>query len=165
MTCGRSLGDASVITLRSRIDIKVTRMNIRGATMGSIGGYVFTTYIKDKSILAFKTLFRERMRLLSQTDGKLQLYGKLKREYKYEKFLDVGYMRAKSLLKLRMSLHNFPIERGRYANPAVLRHDRICQFCRSDSVGDKFHLNTRQPYEQIHRILNNYMMPLYLYNQ
>ena len=43
MPYGRSLGDASVITLRSRIYIKVTRMNIRGATMGSIGGYVFTT--------------------------------------------------------------------------------------------------------------------------
>ena len=97
-------------------------------------------YIKDKSILALKTLFRERMRLLSQTYCKLQLYGKLKREYKYEKFLDLGYMRAKSLLKLRMSLHNFPIERGRYANPAVPRHDRICQFCRSDSVGDEFHV-------------------------
>ena len=121
-------------------------------------------YIKDKSILALKTLFRERMRLLSQTDGKLQLYGKLKREYKYEKFLDVGYMRAKSLLKLRKSLHNFPIERGRYANPAVPRHDRICQFCRSDSVGDEFHVlmlcqhdslkNTRTKYMKLIKMAN-----------
>ena len=43
MPCGRGLGNASVITLRSRLDIKVTRTNIREATMGSIGGYVFTT--------------------------------------------------------------------------------------------------------------------------
>ena len=41
--CGRGLGNASVITLRWRLDIKVTRTNIREATMGSIGGYVFTT--------------------------------------------------------------------------------------------------------------------------
>ena len=45
MPCGRGLGNASVITLRSRLDIKVTRTNIREATMGSIGGYVFTTQI------------------------------------------------------------------------------------------------------------------------
>ena len=52
MPCGRSLGDASVITLRSRIYIKVTRMNIRGggATMGSIGGYVFTTILLGHEI-------------------------------------------------------------------------------------------------------------------
>ena len=43
MPCGRGLGNASVITLRSRLDIKVTRTNIREATMGSIGGCVFTT--------------------------------------------------------------------------------------------------------------------------
>ena len=43
MPCGRGLGNTSVITLRSCLDIKVKCTNIREATMGSIGGYVFTT--------------------------------------------------------------------------------------------------------------------------
>ena len=97
------------------------------------------------------------MRLLSQTDGKLQLYGKLKGEYKYEKLLDVGYMRAKSLLKLRMSLHNFPIERGRYANPAVPLHDRICKFCGSDSVGVEFYVLMLCQHDSLKNIGTKYM--------
>ena len=65
---------------------------------------------------------------------------RLKREHMHKKLMDVGYMRAKSLLKLRTSLHICPIERGRYANSAAPRQDRICQLRSSDSVRDEFHV-------------------------
>ena len=44
----------------------------------------------------------------------------------------------KAFTKLRMSAHNFDIERGRKSN--IPRHLRFCRACKSSSIGDEFHV-------------------------
>ena len=55
-------------------------------------------------------------------------YGKVKRQYSYETYLD--YYDLRSLVKFRMLIHGFPIERGRYNKPKTPRNERLCLFCR-----------------------------------
>ena len=45
--------------------------------------------VKEKSIACFQDLFLRKINLEIEQDTKLSLYGILKRNYKYEKYLDM----------------------------------------------------------------------------
>ena len=51
---------------------------------------------------------------LGESDSKLMLYGKVKRQCSYETYLDSDCHDLRSLIKFRMSIHGFPIKRGIY---------------------------------------------------
>ena len=78
--------------------------------------------IKMKSLNKFKCLFENHVRYLGETDSKLMLYGKVKRQYSHETYLDSDCYDLRSLVKFRMSIHGFPIERGRYHKPKTPRN-------------------------------------------
>ena len=77
--------------------------------------------IKMKSLNKFKCLFENPVRSLGETDSKLMVYGKVKRQYSYETYLDCYDLR--SSVKFRMPLHGFPIERGRNNKPKTPRNE------------------------------------------
>ena len=61
--------------------------------------------IKMKSLNKFKCLFENNVRSLGETDSKLMLYGKVKRQYSYETYLDSDCYDLRSLVKFRMSIY------------------------------------------------------------
>ncbi|KXJ06071.1 NSFL1 cofactor p47 [Exaiptasia diaphana] len=71
--------------------------------------------------------------------GKLRTYCKIKRNFKFENYLDnVSNVRHRIAgTKLRVSAHKLPVESGRYQKIAY--DDRKCTLCGSNSVGDEFH--------------------------
>ena len=83
--------------------------------------------------------FENHVRSLGETDSKLMLYGKVKRQYLYVTYLDSDCYDLRSLVKFRMSIHGFPIERGRYNKPKTPRNGRLCLFCRK-CIGDENHV-------------------------
>ena len=80
--------------------------------------------IKMKSFNKFKCLFENHVRSLGETDYKLMLYGKVKRQYSYETYLDSDCYDLRYLVKFKMSIHGFPIERGRYNKPKIRKSIR-----------------------------------------
>ena len=95
--------------------------------------------VKEKSIACFQDLFLRKINLEIEQDTKLSLYGILKRNYKYEKYLDMTCENISEFTKFRMSTHWLPIERGRYENPKIPREERLCYFCKSE-VGTEYHV-------------------------
>ena len=75
-------------------------------------------------------------------EGKLRFYFQYKRAYKHEEYLQcLGREDRKAVSKLRLSSHNFPIEQMRYQNTEP--HERKCQICPMDEVGDEIHYLTK----------------------
>jgi len=54
-----------------------------------------------------------------------------------------NFEHRKFLSKLRLSAHDFPIEKLRKQN--VPRHKRYCEKCKSSDIGDEFHYLMRCP--------------------
>jgi hypothetical protein len=70
---------------------------------------------------------------------KCVLYRTYKEDFGLEKYLSVLPMSLRMpLCKFRTSNHKLPIERGRYNN--TLRHQRVCNLCELDKLGDEYHL-------------------------
>ena len=67
-----------------------------------------------KTLNKCKCIFDNHVRSPGETDSKLMLYSKVKRQYSYEiyKYLDSDCYDLRSLVKFRMSLQGSPIERG-----------------------------------------------------
>ena len=103
--------------------------------------FYFITYkdmvikLKLNQSNTFKCLFENHVRSLGEPDSKLMLYSKVKRQYS-----DCHDLR--SLVKFRMSIHGFPIERDRYSpRAAIAPHapppppgpPRVVSFCSGNS--------------------------------
>ena len=87
---------------------------------------------------------------------KLSFYNSVKEKFGCEPYIDMckGFTRRSSTTKLRISAHNFEIERGRYSNTP--REKRFCPWCRINKnlevVEDEHHaLNTCELYSK-HRL-------------
>lgn len=91
---------------------------------------------------------------LVTSQPKLDSYVLYKKDFKYEKYLDIvsnDYMR-KEMSRLRLSSHSLLIETGRYNN--VVRNLRLCKCCNLNVVESEFHFmlccplyrNLRQKY-------------------
>ena len=82
---------------------------------------------------------------LQKEGGKLVTYKTIKKEFKYEEYLDVLQKNEQTeLTRLRVSNHFLNIETGRYKKPFVPREERLCNLCR-DSIEDEFHFLCRCP--------------------
>ena len=67
-------------------------------------------------------------------------YRIFKTSLNFERYLfDLPYKYRKCMLKLRTSNHKLPIEIGRYDNVHVPRHERYCDMCNINALGDEFH--------------------------
>ena len=53
--------------------------------------------------------------------------------------LPMGISKLRALVQFRLGSHTLPIEQGRFARPAVLRHLRRCTVCDTQAVGDELH--------------------------
>ena len=73
-----------------------------------------------------------------QESNKCITYRTIKDTFEFENYL---YVIPKPwcvyIAKFRLSSHKLPIETGRYTN--ILREERLCKKCNSNSIGDEFH--------------------------
>lgn len=73
-------------------------------------------------------------------NSRLWLYSLLKKDFKYEKYLDETCHNRQELTKFRLSLHWLPIERLRYNKTKIDRKLRICPLCKGNNIiGDEIH--------------------------
>ena len=83
-------------------------------------------------------------RLSSVENRKLAFFSQYKKTFKFEQYLDMipRHVR-KYTTQLRTSSHAFPIETLRYTKPKTEAHERKCNICNNDEVGDELHYLTR----------------------
>ena len=55
-----------------------------------------------------------------------------------------------------MSIHGFPIERGRYNKPKTPRNERLCLFCRK-CIGDENHVMMECDHDILKKIRDYYI--------
>ena len=73
-----------------------------------------------------------------QTSRKSLFYRIIKREFKFEPYLDLLTNRPRKLLtKFRTSNHKLPVETGRWNNTPF--EDRTCPRCATNFIGDEYH--------------------------
>ena len=53
--------------------------------------------------------------------------------------LPMGFITLRALVRCRLGSHALPIEQGRFARLALLRHLRRCTVCGTHAVGDELH--------------------------
>ena len=61
----------------------------------------------------------------------------LRFELYYE--LPMGISKLRALVQFRLGSHTLPVEQGRFARPALLRHLCRCTVCDTQAVGDELH--------------------------
>lgn len=100
-------------------------------------------FIQRKLIKDYKS-FWEKERVDRMQEGKLDTYFSIKRNFGMEKYLILDtFSHRKALCQLRISAHNLSIESGRYTkNKSIPRDQRICKYCKSNSVESEFHFLT-----------------------
>ena len=81
---------------------------------------------------------------ISQSGGKLRLYGTFKHEFELEKYLLQIKSKEKRqyVTRLRVSAHNLYIEKGRYSRPKIPADQRFCHSCNNQSIDDEIHFVT-----------------------
>lgn len=123
--------------------------------------------VKKYLIKCFKT-FWYKQREGKSTDGKLDTYFSIKKEFNAEPYLMLETFHVrKAISKLRLSAHNLLIETGRYAKPRSLpRSERICKHCNFNCIENEFHFLSRcslyeteraKLYNQVHHKNNNFI--------
>ena len=74
----------------------------------------------------------------SKTDTKLDFYKNIKKQFSFEKYLDIMKKELRiPLTCIRLSNHHFPIEKLRYQK--VKREKRICHMCDLNEIGNEMH--------------------------
>ena len=86
----------------------------------------------NKIILNITNNFKQHWESQKSMSSKLAFYHSIKSEFNREPYLDLvkGFSRRYSTTKLRISAHDFQIEKGRYIN--LPRDQRICQWCKTN---------------------------------
>ena len=96
--------------------------------------------------LKIKKLYEEWWleKMMSVENRKLDFFFKYKKSFSFEKYLDALPRHTRQYLtRLRTSSHAFPIETLRYTKPKVEVHNRKCNICDKDEIGDEMHYLTR----------------------
>ena len=76
---------------------------------------------------------------------KLRTYCKIKKDLKFEPYLQTYHRRAiPELAKIRGGSNRLRIEQGRYEKEQV--HERVCRLCASGSVEDEAHFMLQCPF-------------------
>ena len=74
-----------------------------------------------------------------------------KRNFTFESYIDtLNYENRKIIAKLRLSNHNFPIEKLRYEG--VEMESRVCNICNLEEVGDESHYTMRCQHAEVKRM-------------
>ena len=93
---------------------------------------------------ALRNNFESNWNHVKSHSSKLSYYHSIKKKFNREIYLDLvkGFSRRLSTTRLRISAHDYKIERGRYKN--ILRENRICDWCKTcmgvDMVEDEKHV-------------------------
>ena len=109
-----------------------------------------------KIIEALQNNFVKNWEHQKSTSSKLSYYHSVKSNFCRENYLDIvkGYSRRQSTTQLRISAHDYEIERGRYKN--IARESRYCLWCKAsmnlDIVEDENHVLFSCDLYQKHRI-------------
>jgi hypothetical protein len=91
----------------------------------------FETRLKDTSLQEWNESLN--------TNSKLQLYKTFKREFIFERYIDILNLRKFRYIyvNFRIGSHDLEIEKGRYNN--TIRENRICKLCDTNTVEDEYH--------------------------
>lgn len=99
----------------------------------------FGKAVKEKCINIYTGIVSNHLEKAKiDPDTKMGLYAQVKKDYKYEAYLDSTHGYKSELAKFRLSNHWLPIERGRYAKPKIIRTQRVCILCRK-AIGNELH--------------------------
>ena len=110
-------------------------------------GYIWLNQAENINQQAFKCMLKERLtdqykQTWSHTvndSRKCILYKNVKHSLEFEIYLcKIQWNLCKYLVRLRLCNHKLRIETGRYEN--IDRHERYCDMCDQDVIGDEFHL-------------------------
>jgi hypothetical protein len=86
--------------------------------------------VAEKCAHAYENYISAQLEAKQQDiDSKLWVYSLVKKEFKYENYLDETCKIKHELTNLYV--HWLPIERLRYAKPKIERNLRICTLCKS----------------------------------
>ena len=77
----------------------------------------------------------------NNSGNKLQIYAKIKKEYKQEEYTSANLLRdmMTGISQLRTSTYKLAIETGRYQRPVIPSNDRVCRMCNNGQVEDETH--------------------------
>ena len=76
------------------------------------------------------TIFKDKWLETISTSPKLEFYKTFKQEFSFENYLLIGNScHRAALTRIRISAHDYYIERGRYVQPKIPRIDRSCIYC------------------------------------
>ena len=119
----------------------------------------YSCRVKEASFKCFQSLFSDKINSWLINYTKLALYASIKRNFKYEKYLDAGCQNIPEFTKFRMSTHWLPIERGRYTKPKTPRENRLCYYCKSH-IGTEFHVLMECDYILLKDLRDEYMFKI-----
>lgn len=95
-----------------------------------------------------------------KSSNKCTTYASFKQTFALEQYL-ISCSRSiyRSIVSFRTSNHRLPIEIGRYNN--VERHQRICQICEGNNLGDEYHYLVECNNAEISELRNTYLPKFY----
>lgn len=97
-----------------------------------------TLWLKRTVQQILKDQFIQKWQQDVQNSSKCDLYRLYKVNFGFENYLGMASFKYRvALTKLRLSNHKLSVERGRYRN--IPRHQRLCDLCELDKVGDEYH--------------------------
>ena len=83
--------------------------------------------------------------------SRLQFYKKIKRKFGYEDYLEIrDFGLRKNIAKLRCSIHDLEIEKGRHNNKP--RYERLCLLCDLNEIENEEHFFIKCPTYQLIRM-------------
>ena len=87
-----------------------------------------------------QTLFKYYFPKLVQNNNKLELYFKVKKQFRFENYINfvANVQHRIAITKFRTSTHNLPIETGRYKNTP--KEERYCIMCKENKIGNEKHV-------------------------
>ena len=102
-------------------------------------GINYTKLLRETYANNWKHNFERRDLSIAKCHSKFKLYSRAKRVFGKEKYLDLIWNSKirSAVTKIRISVHNFPIECGRYKN--IKRNDRVCTICDQKVIGNEIH--------------------------
>ncbi len=87
-------------------------------------------YISTNVSQNMRSNFIEKLFKSINESPKLEFYSTIKKQFKQEEYLNCSiYKYRTALTRLRISAHNFEIERGRYGANSTSRDQRFCRYC------------------------------------
>ena len=99
----------------------------------------FGVKLKTHLMKKYERTFFDKINPVLNKSNKLREYQKVKKVYKFEKYLYIkNKEKAKSITKVRLSSNNFPIELGRRYD--ISAEKRFCFMCNNKQKGDEKHM-------------------------